>query len=790
MIAQTFPESNRANQRDGEPVRVTAAVLPRMHSTFVGREREIDTLRQMIRNPAIRLITITGPGGVGKTRLSVEVAATLERALGRNIWFVPLAPVGDSSLVPAAIARTIGVRESGKRGIVQDIIEYLAPRRSLLLVDNFERVLDAGSVISEILSACPEMTVVATSQAPLRLHGEQEFALAPLAPPPAIGADHHFTAVDAAMQLFVDRAREVQPTFTLNERNRESVEAICRALDGLPLAIELAAARVRALSPTAIHARLQSDRRAQFQLLSDGPRDVPQRHRSLAEAIGWSYRLLDPTEQMLFRRLSVFRGWFTLEAAESVCDLGDRQSPPCDIFEVVASLFDKSFLMSQTADGQEPSFLMLASVRAYAAELLDGDVERDVVHLRHAGYFLDLAEAGEMGLRGAEQRTWLRRLDADHANLLAALRWLDAQGDGARLQAMVWALYWYWFFRGNTQEARSWLLRACSYNEADTTDAGLWVRVGDAMLTNHVGLHAEALSKAIAAAALARAHEKPIIESMALTIAQYGALALGQTEESKRHGWEAYRLIEEADDVFWRAMVLGEVGLFLGGAGETGDGLAMIEAGLALERARGDDYFSGIRLSDLGVMRHDMGELDVALARYGESIDLLSRVDGAWYLSSPFGGIAALNAASHPEQAAQLLGAARALQDRGGANPWTTETDRNALALERVRAALGDAAFEQLFQAGYSMTTDEAVEIAQTLATRGSTSERTRPVLDGVLTVRELEVLELIGAGLSDKEIGEALAISPRTASKHVANILSKLGVSTRSAAADLAKRT
>ena len=790
MIAQALSDSDRVTPPNGEVARLPVPALPRFHSSFVGREREIGTLRQMIRNPELPLITITGPGGVGKTRLSIEVAATLERTFGPDIWFVPLAPVGNSSLVPAAIARTIGVRESGTRGIVHDIIEFLAPRRALMLVDNFERVLDAGAVISELLGACPDLTVVTTSQSPLRLQGEQELALAPLAPPQAIDTERAPGEIDAAMQLFVDRARAVQPTFTLNENNRKAVEAICQALDGLPLAIELAAARVRVLSPASILARLQSDRQVQFQLLSGGPRDVPERHQSLAEAIGWSYRLLDPPEQMLFRRLSVFRGWFTLEAAESVCGFGAMQQQSPYIFELVASLFDKSFLMSQASDGQEPSFLVLASLRAYAAELLDVDEERNAVQAQHAAYYLARVESAEMGLRGAEQRAWLNRLDTDHGNLLAALRWLDASRDGARLQRMVWGLFWYWFYRGNTQEARHWLGRACSYENAGATDADLWVRVGDSMLTNHVGAHEEAVRKAIATATLARELGKPIMECMALTIAQYGVLALGRLEESKGYGWEAYRLIQAVDDDYWRAMVYGEAGLFLGGAGESSNGLAIVEAGLELDRARGDDYFAGIRLSDIGVMRHDLGELEVALARYGESIDALSRVGGVWYLSSPFGGIAALCGESHPEEAARLLGAARALQDRGGANPWTTETDRNALALERTRAALGEATFERAFRSGYAMQVDDSVAIARSLVKLGAASGGARwAELSGELTPREQEVLELIGDGLSDREIGEALLISPRTASKHVANILGKLEVSTRAAAAALAKR-
>jgi DNA-binding CsgD family transcriptional regulator len=304
------------------------------------------------------------------------------------------------------------------------------------------------------------------------------------------------------------------------------------------------------------------------------------------------------------------------------------------------------------------------------------------------------------------------------------------------------------------------------------------------MLTNHVGEHGDALRKANDAVALARRRGQPIVESMALTVAQYGALAQGQLDESRFYGWEAYRLIENVDDDYWRAMVFGEAGLFLAGAGERTDGLAMVEAGLELERGRGDDYFAGIRLSDIGVIRHDLGELDAALVRYGESIEALSRVGGVWYLSSPFCGIASLMAESNPEAAAQLLGSAQALHDQGGANPWTTETERNTLALERARAVLGDAEFERAFRTGYELPVEEAVAIARSLVQLGAAGRSPSELaLASELTPRELEVLQLVGAGLSDREIGAALSISPRTASKHVANILGKLEVSTRAEA-------
>lgn len=788
MIAHASFDLNRADQMAGSDERRTQLAVPRVHSSFVGREWELATLRQMIRNPAIQLITITGPSGVGKTRLSIEVTATLERTFGQNIWFASLASVGKLASVGPVIAGSIGVRESGTRSVVQDIIEFLSQRSALLLVDNFERLIDAGVVLSELVAACPELTVVATSQAPLRLHGEHEFSLSPLVAPEADPARKGSDRIEAAVQLFVDRARAVQPAFSITDENRAAVEAICRDLDGLPLAIELAAARVRVLSPLAIHARLQNDRQARFQLLSGGPRDVPERHQSISEAIGWSYGLLDAREQVLFKRLSVFRGGFMLDAAEVVCGFGVLQTGTPDMFDLVASLVDKSLLMSRSFDDQEPSFLMLASIRAYAAGLLELDEESDLIQERHASYFYEFVEAAELGLRGREQRAWLGLLDADHSNLTVALQWLDSAGDGPRLQRMVWGLFWYWFYRGYTEEARRWLGRARSYDYDGTTEFDLWVRVGESMLTNHVGAHEQAVERALAAATLAQERGQPIMEAMALTIAQYGALALGNLVESRMYGWAAYQLGQAIEDRYWRAMAFGESGLFLGGAGELNEGLAIVEAGLELDRARGDDYFAGIRLSDIGVMRHDRGELDVARVRYGESIEALTRVGGVWYLSSPFSGIAALSAETHPEEAAMLLGAARALQDKGGANPWSTEVERNAQALTRAKGALGDVEFERAYEHGRALPVDDAVAIARTLVGEAVERRVVAPAAGlGDLTQRELEVLAQVGQGKSDREIGEALSISPRTASKHVANILAKLGVESRAEAAALA---
>jgi predicted ATPase/DNA-binding CsgD family transcriptional regulator len=390
-----------------------------------------------------RLVTLTGPGGVGKTRLALQLATDLCDAFVDGVWFVDLAPLSDPELVPAAIARALGY-DSGTAPLAV-LTRVLRDQHALLLLDNFEQVMGAAPVVGQLLVAAPHLTILATSRAPLRLAREQEYAVPPLELPP----EQHAHALDtyAAVQLFVRRARAVQPHFVLTAENQAAVAAICRRLDGLPLAIELAATRVRLLSPPALLRRL--DRR--LALLTGGSRDLPARQQTLRATLDWSYHLLGAHERRVFAQLGVFVGGATLEAIEVVCNTSERR----DAFADVTVLVEHS-LIGQDADAEgEPRFTMLETIREYAREQLSASTVEMTTRARHAAYYLELAEAAVPRLRGPEQARWLDWLEADHDNLRAACAWFlatDRIEEGLRL---VGALHWFWDRRGYLDEGRA-----------------------------------------------------------------------------------------------------------------------------------------------------------------------------------------------------------------------------------------------------------------------------------------------------------------------------------------------
>jgi predicted ATPase len=455
--------------------------LPKVLSTFVGRECETEDIRDLLLDNPVRLVTVTGSGGVGKTRLSIRVAETISDAFADGVWFIALAAVADAKHVPSAISKVLGLRESGARPVKEDLINYLRRREALLLLDNFEHLLPASVFISELLASCPQIKLLVTSQQPLRITGEHDFSVAALNAPLRRFRGRRRSGPAEAVHLFEDRARAVRPDFRLTDDNIPIVEAICREVDGLPLAIELAAARIRFLSPEALLSRLLGDRRAQFQLLAGGPRDAPERHRSLRDTIAWSYRLLDQSEQQLFRRLAVFQGGFSLEAAESVCEFEpwpDTTGWRLGVFEGIASLVDKSLLIQREVDSPNPVIYMLTTVRAFATEELDRSDEELLVHARHANYYLDLAERAAPELSGPTQRQWLDRLTAEHDNVLAALTWFDQSGRDLELIRLTWALFFYWWYQGYTGEAKDWFDRALSHDLSQPNPLQAWVTFG------------------------------------------------------------------------------------------------------------------------------------------------------------------------------------------------------------------------------------------------------------------------------------------------------------------------
>src|SRR5829696_5818973 len=425
--------------------------LPLQHTPLIGREREVEEVCARLRSPGVRLLTLTGPGGAGKTRVGLQAAAELLMEFEDGIFFVALAAIADPALVASTIARTLGLTD-GAQPPEELLKGYLHDRQTLLVLDNLEQVLEAAPLLDELLSAAPNLKILATSRTPLRIYGEHEFPVPPLSlpDPGSLPPVEHLTQY-GGVGLFVERARVVKPDFALTEENAPAVVEICARLDGLPLAIELAAARTKLLPPRAMLDRL-GDR---LKLLTGGARNLPQRQRTLRSAIEWSYGLLDAGEMTLFSRLAVFSGGCTLEAMEAICDA--ESELPMDILEGTSSLMDKSLLRQEEGAEGEPRFVMLETIHEYGRERLNKSGEAEEIRRLHAEYFLALAELGESKLRGPEEAKWLECLEIEHDNMRDALsRALDAVEAELALR-LAGALWRFWWMRGYYDEGRRWL---------------------------------------------------------------------------------------------------------------------------------------------------------------------------------------------------------------------------------------------------------------------------------------------------------------------------------------------
>ena len=567
------------------PLRTRPAVLanlPAQSNDLIGREEEIEAVRLLLGRETVRTVTLTGPGGTGKTRLALQVAAGLMGEFSDGVYFVPLAPISDPNLLASSIAVVLGIRESPAHPVLKSVKEALRDKHLLLVLDNFEQIIVAATTVAALLSACPALKILVTSRVVLHLSGEHEYQVPPLRlPEPGHFIDAESLERYSATALFLQRAQAVKPAFALTTENARAIARICAHLDGLPLAIELAAARLKLLSPQAMLDRLGS----RLDFLKGGARDLPARHQTLRQAIAWSYDLLADDEKAFFRRIAVFPGGCDLEAAGKVGLLGGR--PEMDALDGVAALVDKSLLRPLEGAPEESRFGMLETIREYGLECLKAAGEWETVRRAHALYFLDLAEQAEPALTGPTQPRWLDRLNREHDNLRAALAWVEEQGEseiGLRLGAALWR---FWIVRGHMQEGRERLERLLALPGAEArTDARARVLHGLGTIIHEISDYARA---------------RPFLEE-SLSIWRDLGDKPGTAAALNNLGWLAYQL------------------------GDLETARSLSEEALRLNRELGERRGAAVALFNLGSVALQRSDYSVALALFEESLVLRQEI--------------------------------------------------------------------------------------------------------------------------------------------------------------------
>jgi predicted ATPase/DNA-binding SARP family transcriptional activator len=648
--------------------------VPVPASTLVGRRRELEEVTNALRGPT-RVLTLTGPGGSGKTRLAIEAANVLAEELADGAFFVALDAIRDPVLLLPTIAEAVAVRESGDKSLPESLAERLSGRQALLVIDNFEQLAEAAPALSEILEAAPGLSFLVTSRSALRVSGEQEYPLDPL-------------VLEDAVALFVERAKGVDPRFSLTDENTAAVEEICGRLDGLPLAVELAAARTKLLPPHAMLALLAE----RLDLLSRGARDLPERHRALRDTVAWSYDLLGPDEKTLFAQLAVFGGGFTLESSVAVCDAS---------LDGVATLLDDSLL---ERDG--PRFKMLETIREYALEQLAAGQEADHVRRRHAQHFLKLAESDPV----PEQAAWLARMDAERDNFREALAWsLDTREAslGLRLAAALWE---FWWVRGYLAEGRGWLHEALTRGRSAAPELRARALHAAGSLATRQGDYEAAA--ALFEESLAIWEELNDAAGTARSLLSMGTVAAeqGDQERAIELSERAAELYDESGDQRGHALAISNLGGIALERGEYAKAASLSEQAYGLFETLEDSEGMAFALVNQGFAALSQKQHDRAIELLRQALRRLAELEFRDVIGYCFEGLAAVLAfTERPEEAARLLGAAEALRESLGVGLAPAEQTTHDETVEAVRGALDEERFTGAWRQGREMPLDDAI---------------------------------------------------------------------------------
>ena len=693
-----------------EPLNERAAVpgtrrarVPSPLTRLLGRESEVADCVAIVRDPAERLTVLVGPGGIGKTRLATEVATRVEDAFPGGVYFVGLSAVDGADMVLAVVASAVGlVAETAS--LLESLAQRLGRQRSLLVLDTFEHLLEAGPAIGGLLEACPNLAALVTSRAPLHVRGERQVHVPPLATQVAAGASGRAPAVE----LFLERATAAEPSFAITPDSIEIITDICTRLDGLPLAIELAAARVPHMRLT----KLRTELHHRLESLIGGARDLPARQRTMRATMDWSYALLGAAEMRLFRALAAFRGGFGIDAAAAMIGSADSQDE-ARVLSPLSTLLDASLVMLAREASDEGRYAMLDVTRDYAMERSVAAREFDGLGRRHADFFLTLAERAEPELRGAGQRDWFARLHADEGNFRAAMTWALEVGDfdlGLRLAGALW-MFWRW--AGMFVEGQAWLDAALAGGASSALEVRLQGQWGAGWLAYHQGDYERTGELGRQMLGELGGAGDDVQRRNALTLVGNAALAEGRVSEAIEALSQAVALTQSPDMTWHHATSLLNLGTAQMHAGQIAEATGLLERAQAIYEALGDRHFFARTLIQIGYAELVTSGPGTAAPAIARAMEIVTEIGDIWGIAEGLEAVATVRSLSQPRSTVLLAAAAARLRERISMHQHPADAVLNRLFLDRARDLITAATFAETWQQGRALTLSEAVAEAK-----------------------------------------------------------------------------